>query len=135
MPPPRLELVHPLTPRNSGSLLFDGIPWVARAQIEHDIFADALRSHGTEVLYLRDLLTEVLRIPGARAELTDAIAGLAHAELAGGRGLVHALGDPRDVVIDPLPNLLFTRDSSVWIGAQAAVTSLASPARAPGRAR
>src|SRR4051795_140733 len=61
-----------LTPRNSGSLLFDGIPWVARAQLEHDTFAEALQSRGVEVLYLRDLLTEVLSIPGARAELTDA---------------------------------------------------------------
>ena len=24
--------------------------------------------------------------------------------------------DPDDFLIDPLPNLLFTRDSSVWIG-------------------
>ncbi len=29
----------------------------------------------------------------------------------------------------PLPNLLFTRDSSVWVGDQVAVTSLAMPAR------
>ena len=32
-------------------------------------------------------------------------------------------------MIDPLPNLLFTRDSSAWIGDQVAVTSLAMPAR------
>jgi arginine deiminase len=30
-----------LTPRNNDSLLFDGIPWVGRAQDEHDQFADA----------------------------------------------------------------------------------------------
>mgnify|MGYP001550315243 FL=1 len=36
-----------LTPRNNDSLLFDGIPWVGRAQDEHDAFADALRSRGT----------------------------------------------------------------------------------------
>ena len=34
-----------------------------------------------------------------------------------------------DFVVDPLPNLLFTRDSSVWIGDEVAVTSLAMPAR------
>ena len=28
-----------LTPRNNDRLLFDGIPWVARAQDEHDAFA------------------------------------------------------------------------------------------------
>ncbi len=30
-----------LTPRNNDTLLFDGLPWVARAQEEHDAFADA----------------------------------------------------------------------------------------------
>ncbi|HEY3003393.1 MAG TPA: arginine deiminase family protein, partial [Kribbellaceae bacterium] len=35
-----------------------------------------------------------------------------------------------DFLIDPLPNLLFTRDSSVWIRDTVAVTSLAMPARA-----
>ena len=29
-----------LTPRNNDKLLFDGIPWVHRAQDEHDAFAD-----------------------------------------------------------------------------------------------
>ena len=35
-----------LTPRNSADLLFDGLPWVARAQEEHDSFAEAL--HGRD---------------------------------------------------------------------------------------
>src|SRR5215813_5772340 len=61
-----------LTPRNNDSLLFDGIPWVGRAQEEHDIFADALRSRGVTVLYLADLLTQVLAIEPARKELTEA---------------------------------------------------------------
>ena len=30
-----------LTPRNNDALLFDGLPWVDRAQDEHDAFADA----------------------------------------------------------------------------------------------
>ena len=49
-----------LTPRNNDKLLFDGIPWVGRAQDEHDAFAQALRDHGVEVLYLADLLAETL---------------------------------------------------------------------------
>jgi arginine deiminase len=36
-----------LTPRNNDSLLFDGIPWVSRAQAEHDAFADSLRQRGS----------------------------------------------------------------------------------------
>jgi arginine deiminase len=57
------------------------------------------------------------------------ISGLAHEELLGGRGLTYALMDKHQFVIDPLPNLLFTRDSSVWIGDHVAITSLAMPAR------
>jgi arginine deiminase len=37
--------------------------------------------------------------------------------------------DRHDFIVDPLPNLLFTRDSSAWIGDRVAVTSLAMPAR------
>ena len=149
-----------LTPRNNDQLLFDGIPWVGRAQQEHDAFAQALRDHDVEVLYLTELLQDTLEYQPARDEaiagiledprlgdqlraivegfLTDLtpedltqvlVAGLAHEELKTGRGLVYQLMDRHDFVIDPLPNLLFTRDSSVWIGDHVAVTSLAMHAR------
>src|SRR6201989_1218805 len=55
-----------LTPRNNDKLLFDGLPWVSRAQQEHDAFADLLRSRGVEVLLLGDLLTEALASGAAR---------------------------------------------------------------------
>jgi len=58
------------------------------------------------------------------------MAGIAHEELQTGAGLVYGIMDRHDFVIDPLPNLLFTRDSSLWIRDHAAVTSLAMPARA-----
>jgi len=54
-----------LTPRNNDQLLFDGLPWVDRAQDEHDAFADLLRSRGVEVLLLSDVLTEALTVSGA----------------------------------------------------------------------
>ena len=60
---------------------------------------------------------------------TTLIAGLAHDELRGGKGLAYELMDRADFVVPPLPNLLFTRDSSVWIGDEVAITSLAMPAR------
>jgi arginine deiminase len=160
---PGRELAR-LTPRNNDSLLFDAIPWVGRAQEEHDAFADALRAHGVEVLYIGTLLAETLAVAAAREELTERVlrdprlgdslrrrtadhlahldpialadvlvAGLAHEELRVGwdrpGGLVYSLMDRHDFVIDPLPNLLFTRDSSLWIRDHAAVTSLAMPAR------
>ena len=61
-----------LTPRNNDQLLFDGVPWVARAQEEHDAFAAELTARGVEVLYLDRLLTEILSFPSARAELIGA---------------------------------------------------------------
>ena len=149
-----------LTPRNNDKLLFDGIPWVSRAQEEHDGFAQALRDRGVEVLYLVDLLVETLESEEARAaavtsaveshHLGDTLRGylasvlldlsptaLAHTlcegirndEVRGGFGLVTSLLAHDDFLIEPLPNLLFTRDSSVWLRDHVAITSLAMPAR------
>jgi arginine deiminase len=153
-----------LTPRNNDALLFDGLPWVARAQEEHDAFAALLRSRGVEVLLLSDLLIEALasgaaRIQGIAAavdarrlglplaqELSAHLRGLPPPELAyllmagmtftelpftadAGTSLVRRMHFHDDFVIEPLPNLMFTRDSSFWIGPRVAMTSLALPAR------
>ena len=151
-----------LTPRNNDQLLFDGIPWVDRAQDEHDAFAGVLRERGVEVLLLADLLAEALedggaRVAGIRAavdelrlgtELADALqvhlsgvgaavlagiltAGMTFEELpaVGDPTLVERMHHPHDFAVDPLPNLLFTRDSSVWIGDRVTIPSLAMPAR------
>ena len=160
---PGAELTR-LTPRNNDQLLFDGIPWVARAQQEHDAFAEALRAREVEVLLLPELLIEALGThqdaraagitsvlderrlgPPLAAELGDYLkgldqrklaetlmAGLTFAELPDGSpgvSLVRSMHASSDFVIDPLPNLLFTRDSSVWLGDRVAITSLALPAR------
>lgn len=151
-----------LTPRNNDQLLFDGIPWVTRAQEEHDAFAELLRSRGVEVLLLRDLLIEALADERARtaavlssvdelrvgADLADTlrshmstvdretladilIAGMTLEELpaAEGQSLVRRMQHPHDFAIEPLPNLLFTRDSSTWVRDRVAVAALAMPAR------
>ena len=60
-----------LTPRNNDKLLFDGIPWVSRAQEEHDAFAQALRDRDVEVLYLVDLLVETLGDADARSQAIE----------------------------------------------------------------
>ncbi len=57
-----------LTPRNNDKLLFDGIPWVGRAQEEHDAFAQALRDRDVEVLYVTELLQDVLEYGEAREQ-------------------------------------------------------------------
>lgn len=45
------------------------------------------------------------------------------------RSLVRRMHHGGDFVIDPLPNLMFTRDPSFWIGRRFAITSLALSAR------
>lgn len=57
------------------------------------------------------------------------IAGLTPEELRPGHGVVFELLDRHDFVLDPLPNLMFTRDSSFWIGSRVAVASLAADRR------
>ncbi|MDF2823699.1 MAG: arginine deiminase [Mycobacterium sp.] len=152
-----------LTPRNNDKLLFDGLPWVSRAQEEHDAFAGLLRSRGVEVLLLPELLAEALASGAARmhgisaavdarrlgSPLSQELAAylrtldapsLAHVLMAGMTfdelpfgeqelSLVRRMHHGADFVIDPLPNLLFTRDSSFWIGPRVAITSLSMPAR------
>jgi arginine deiminase len=153
-----------LTPRNNDDLLFDGLPWVARAQEEHDAFVELLRSRGVEVLLLADLLIEALDSGAARmqgiAAAVDAprlgmplaqelsaylraldparlahvlMAGMMFAELPSDAraddSLVHRMHHDADYVIEPLPNLVFTRDSSIWVGPRIVIPSLALPAR------
>ncbi len=151
-----------LTPRNNADLLFDGLPWVGRAQDEHDAFAAALRAHDVEVLYLTELLVEVLEVPAARTAVVEAAvapavvgpalatvlrawlldlpsgalarvlaAGVTHDELPahGADGVVARLSTDGEFVVRPLPNLLFTRDSSVWVGDEVAVASPSMHAR------
>ncbi|QGK71935.1 arginine deiminase [Allosaccharopolyspora coralli] len=151
-----------LTPRNNDQLLFDAIPWVDRAQDEHDAFAETLRARGVGVLLLRDLLTETLSDTRAQAsalhsgvderrlgtEVADTlrshltsvppetlaevlVAGMTFEELPASEGhsLVRRMHHAHDFAIDPLPNLLFTRDSSVWVGDRVAIASLLLPAR------
>ena len=57
------------------------------------------------------------------------IAGLKPDELKIGSGVVYELLDRHDFVLYPLPNLVFTKDSSFWIGNRLAVASLAAKHR------
>ena len=58
---PGNELLN-LTPDTLERLLFDDIPFLPDAQKEHDAFAKALKDNGVEVVYLEDLMAEVLSI-------------------------------------------------------------------------
>ena len=58
---PGNELLN-LTPNNLTRLLFDDIPFLPEAQKEHDEFLHILRENGIEVVYLEDLMAEVLEL-------------------------------------------------------------------------
>ena len=150
-----------ITPRSRGRLLFDALPWLGRAQQEHDVLTQVLRDRGVEVLFVTELLQDALEYQDARqdaiaAMLADAslgdelrgrlrcyldeldpealtqvlIAGLTPDELRVGSGVVFELLDRHDFVVEPLPNLVFCRDSSVWIGDQFIAASMAGSHRA-----
>jgi len=157
---PDLELRR-LTPANKDELLFDDVLWVKRARQEHDAFADALRERGVEVLYLQELLGEVLGRHEAREfVLTETIraanlgrtlgpaveewlgslrgtelaswliGGIAYSELPFKSPALAALvAEPDWFLIPPLPNHLFTRDTSAWAYDGVSVHAMAKAAR------
>ena len=150
-----------LTPRNNDQLLFDGVPWVDRAQAEHDAFAGrAARPRRRGALRARAAGGDARGARGARAAArrrARPAGDRPHARGAAARaarrarrrpswprsswpgsrtrscpvsgGLVDRMTAPQDFIVRPLPNLLFTRDSSVWLDHGVAVTALAMGAR------
>jgi arginine deiminase len=93
---------------NASTLLFDDVPRLDRARDEHDALTATLRDAGVEVLLLEDLLAGALGI-GAE-EAARLIAG-------DGEGL------------PPLPNAMFVRDTSAWLGRELVLGAVANPVR------
>lgn len=150
-----------LTPSNHDELLFDDVIWVKQARIEHMTFVDAMRYRGVEVVFLREMLEETLRIPEARQWLlerrvNDNTVGIGLAEdlraclsemdaeklssiMIGGmslaelpiepKGLLAKSLRPQDFVLPPLPNQIFTRDTSAWIYGGVTLNPMRWPAR------
>ena len=58
---PGNELLN-LTPDTLQELLFDDIPYLPVAQKEHDEFARMLKENGVEVVYLEDLMADVISL-------------------------------------------------------------------------
>lgn len=135
-PGPELGAVAPEEPSRA---LFDAPVDLFGARREHDAFAAALREHGAEVLLLEDLLTEVLAQPAAAGALLDAaLAGhapavraavAARAPAAAARALIGGLTVDGRALLEPLPNLLFQRDTAAWVGGRALTGAMAAPVR------
>jgi len=148
-----------LTPVNCRDMLFDDVMWVAQAKNDHYAFTSAMTEQGVEVLELHDLLAVTVGNPLARDRLLDRelagtdfeaagvlrpwlqelpparlaeflIGGLTPADLPFKLpGLTAACASPSDLLLPALPNTLFTRDSSCWIGDGVALGSMYWPAR------
>ena len=147
---PGQELEH-LVPEDLERLLFDDIPYLKTAKIEHDMFAEFMRGQGVEVVYLEDLTAEVLKNPekkeqfirefiaegGASAakvrdQLYDYLMNIADEKelvlktMSGIRAselnvkmscpLVSLVKKESQFLLDPIPNLYFTRDPFACIG-------------------
>ena len=158
---PGVELDR-LTPSNMHALLFDDVPWAARAREEHDQFVDVLATRGATVHRFADLLAGALDTPDGRQFVGDRtctperfgeqmahalrrlfddvdavtlaellIGGVLKSDLALGRmtGLRWQALDDDDIVLPPLPNTLFQRDNSAWIGDGVTVNPMAKLAR------
>ena len=102
---------------------------LAESEARAQLLASALRPE-TIGPTLAPALGEYLAALPAHDLAEVLMAGMAREELpVHPGGLVEAMAAPQDFVIRPLPNLLFTRDSAVWLDHGVAVTQLAMPAR------
>lgn len=158
------ELEH-LTPEYLTTLLFDDIPYLKRAQIEHDSFAETLRSCGVEVVYLCDLVAQALDTdPAVRRQFVKEFLSNADTRIVGHeKELFKLLMDEPDTrtmvlrtmegimddgfdfrktnpllnltrtkagfILDPIPNLYFTRDPMASVGCGASLNHMFSVTR------
>ncbi len=158
------ELEH-LTPEYLSTLLFDDIPFLKRAQLEHDSFAQTLRNCGVEVVYLCDLVTQALntdeqvkrqfirdflanagtRVVGLETQLFKALMDVPNTrdmvlltmqgvldvdfDFKKSHPLLNLTRTKAGFLIDPIPNLYFTRDPMASIGNGASLNHMSSITR------
>lgn len=162
---PGQELLN-LVPDRLPELLFDDIPFLRVAQAEHDAFAQILRNNGTEVVYLEDLMTEVLSLHPelvkpflyqwmveanvvtekwqqkiydylttnfqGKALVEKTMSGITLKEM-GGEACRYSIQDMVSemdaLVVDPMPNLYFTRDPFASVGTGVTMHKMRFPTR------
>lgn len=147
---PGQELEH-LVPEDLERLLFDDIPYLKTAKIEHDMFAEIMRGQGVEVVYLEDMTAEVLKNPEKKEQFVRKFIAEGGASAAKVRDQLYEylinIEDEKELVLktmsgvraselnvkmscplvslvkkesqfllDPIPNLYFTRDPFACIG-------------------
>lgn len=147
---PGQELEH-LVPEDLERLLFDDIPYLKTAKIEHDMFAEIMRGQGVEVVYLEDLTADVLKNQEKKEQFVREFIAEGGASAAKVRDQLYdylmKISDEKELVLktmsgiraselnvkmscplvslvkkesqfllDPIPNLYFTRDPFACIG-------------------
>jgi len=161
---PGRELLN-LIPDRLPELLFDDIPFLKVAQQEHDAFAQILRDNGTEVVYLEDLMTEVLKLHPelvrtfllqwmeegnirtgkwqrkiydylmenyqGKALVEKTMEGISLREMGNvsALSLQDMIAPADDLVVDPMPNLYFTRDPFASVGNGIFLNKMCFPTR------
>lgn len=147
-----------LVPDYLEELLFDDIPFLEDAQAEHDQFATILRENGVEVLYLDELVVEALEaanatetfvnqwleetgiddgetldlirdyllaLEGTQAIISKTIEGFKYSEI-----FKEVSPNQRfSFLVNPMPNLYFTRDPFATIGQGVAINRMYSETR------
>lgn len=161
---PGEELLN-LTPDTLSELLFDDIPDLKEAQIEHDRFAKILTDNGAEVVYLEDLMAETLDAhPEIKEQFLDqfieeagihtpeyhkilkdffgkftnnkdlvlkTMSGVRFDELGEIKTnfLVDQISADSYLILNPMPNLYFTRDPFASVGNGAVINRMYSVTR------
>lgn len=145
------EEIENLTPDYLERLLFDDIPFLKVARKEHDSFAKVLEDNGVEVLYLEDLAAAAVTNEEVKEKFLDEVikecaihdldavkeikklfksmqpkdmidkimAGMRKKEI----GLKEQF-DEYPFIMDPMPNLYFTRDPFASIGSGVTINSM-----------
>ena len=79
--------------------------WVCRHMLNERMVEPALARVAPERL--------ATTAPATMADIL--IGGIASQDLSSGEGMLYESGDPTHMLVPPLPNFIFQRDSSCWI--------------------
>jgi len=150
------EEIENLIPEYLERLLFDDIPFLKVARQEHDNFAKILQNNGVETLYLEDLAVEAIKDPNVKElflnEVIDECGITETGIITSLKNYLYAMPEKKMMdkvmagirkqeieikehydeypfIMDPMPNLYFTRDPFACIGSGISLNSMKTKTR------